>query len=202
MKPAQTSPEVIARQAATETARSISARNYGRLRRKPRASARGGYQRSSWSYPTNLDATRRLLVNRHPTLALLKTGAVASRATHPTLPDRLSRPRLIRDRLVGLEPMVGRLSTGLTVEFLRRRYRRHLALNRSFASGFGQCNRWNQPHRIVGVIEDPSETQRVADAVPPLVVEPCRGLLLALQRFLPVPPSPVTGGIEQPLSLF
>jgi hypothetical protein len=102
---------------------------------------------------------------------------------------------------MGLEPMVGRPSTVLTVEFLRRRYRRRLAISRSFASRFGQRHRWNQPHRVVGVVEDRVETRRVADAVPTLVVEPRRGLLLTLRRFLPVPPSPVTGGTEKPLSL-
>jgi hypothetical protein len=97
--------------------------------------------------------------------------------------------------------MVGRPSTVLTVELLRRRYRGPLALSRSLASGFGERYRWNQPHRIVGVIEDLSEMRRVADAVPPLVVEPRRGLLLTLRRSLPVPPSPVTGGTEKLLSL-
>jgi hypothetical protein len=94
---------------------------------------------------------------------------------------------------MGLEPMVGCPSTILTGEFLRRRYRRHLALSRSLASGFGERYRWNQPHRVVGVVKDRVETRRVADAVPTLVVEPRRGLL--------VPPSPVTGGTEKPLSL-
>jgi hypothetical protein len=102
---------------------------------------------------------------------------------------------------MGLEPMVGRPSTGLTVEFLRRRYRRLLPISPSFAGGFGQRHRWNQPHRIVGVVEDRVETRRVADAVPTLVVEPCRALLRILRRFLPVPPSPVTGDTEKPLSL-
>jgi len=49
--------------------------------------------------------------------------------------------------------MVGRPSTVLTVEFLRRRYRRHLAISRSLASGFSQRYRWDQPHRV-GVVED------------------------------------------------
>jgi hypothetical protein len=97
--------------------------------------------------------------------------------------------------------MVGRPSTVLTVEFLRRRYRRLLPISPSFASGFGQRHRWNQPHRIVGVVEDRVETRRGADAVPTLVVEARRGLLRTFRRSLPVPPSPVTGGTEKPLSL-
>ena len=71
----------------------------------------------------------------------------------------------------------------------------------SLASGFGQRYRWNQPHRVVVVVEDPVETRRVADAVPTLVVEPRRGLPLPLRRSLPVPPSPVTGDTEKPLTL-
>jgi hypothetical protein len=102
---------------------------------------------------------------------------------------------------MGLEPVVGRPPTVLTVEFLSRRYRRHLAISCSLSSRFGQRHRWNQPHRVVGAVEDRSETRLVADAVPTLVVEPRRGLLLRLRRFLPVPPSPVTGGTEKPLSL-
>jgi hypothetical protein len=102
---------------------------------------------------------------------------------------------------MGLEPVIGRPSTVLTVELLRRRYRRHLATTLTLGSGFGQRHRWDQPYRVVGVVEDRVETQRVADAVPTLVVEPRRGLLLTLRRFLAVPPSPVTGGSEKPLSL-
>jgi hypothetical protein len=103
---------------------------------------------------------------------------------------------------MGLEPMVGHSSTVLTVEFLSRWYRRHLTFSRSLASGFAQRHRWNQPHRTVGVIEVLSETRRVADAVPSLVVEPRRGLLLTLRSSLSVVPAcPATGGTEKLLSL-
>jgi len=141
-----------------------------------------------------------MLVNRRPALELLETGSVASRTTHPALPDRLARPRRSRDRLVDLELVVGRPSTGLTIEILTRRYQRHLTISLILPSGFGQRHRWNQPHRIVGVVEDRVETRRVADAVPMLVVEPPWGLLLTLRRSLLVPPSPVTGGTEKLLS--
>jgi len=66
--------------------------------------------------------------------------------------------------------MVGRPSTVLTVQFLRSRHRRHLPISCSIASGFAQRHRWNQPHRVVGVVEDRSEVRLIADAVP-LVVE-------------------------------
>jgi hypothetical protein len=92
-----------------------------------------------------------LVVNqrwRLPVVMLVKAEtvpicwALVSRATHPALPDRLSRPRRIWDRLVVLELMVVRPTTGLTVELLRRRYRRRLAIGRSLASRFGQRHRW------------------------------------------------------------
>jgi len=143
-----------------------------------------------------------MLVNRRPALELLETGSVAaSRTTHPALPDRLARPRRSRDRLVDLE-LVGRSPVHrLDNRILTRRYQRHLTISLILPSGFGQRHRWNQPHRIVGVVEDRVETRRVADAVPMLVVEPPWGLLLTLRRSLLVPPSPVTGGTEEALPL-
>ena len=47
---------------------------------------------------------------------------------------------------------------------------------------------WNQPQLVVSLVDDIPETCLVTDAVPTLVVEPCQGLLLVLDRFLPVPP--------------
>ena len=60
---------------------------------------------------------------------------------------------------------------------------------------------WNQPQLVVSLVDDIPETCLVTDAVPTLVVEPCQGLLLVLDRFLPVLPYSVAGGCEQLLTL-
>ena len=150
---------------------------------------------------TRLGSTYGAVDRSTPGTVPTRTRSVASRTTRPALPDRSPRPRLVRNRLVGLEPMVGRPSTGLTVEFLHRRHRRTPAISRTPAGRFGRRHRRNQPYHVVGVVEDRFEVRLVADVIPSLVVEPRQEQLLTLRRFLPVPPGPVTGGSEKPLSL-
>ncbi|MCG1007491.1 hypothetical protein LQ367_12925 [Halorubrum lacusprofundi] len=88
---------------------------------------------------------------------------------------------------MSFELVVGRSSAVLTVESLRRRYRRRPAVRVTLTCCRGQRHRWDQPHLVVGVVDDLSETRLVTDAVPTLIVEPRRGLFLALRRFLPAP---------------
>ena len=59
---------------------------------------------------------------------LLESGPVASRSAYLALPDRLTRPRLVRERFVGLELVVGRSPAVLTVKVRRRLDRRRPAV--------------------------------------------------------------------------
>ena len=100
-----------------------------------------------------------------------------------------------------LELVVGRSAAVLTVETSRRRDRRRSTVRITLACCRSEGYRWNQPHLVVGVVDDLFETCLVTDAVSTLVVEPCRRLLLVLDRFLPVPADSIAGGCEQLLTL-
>ena len=92
---------------------------------------------------------------------------------------------------MGLELIVGRSATILTVETSRRRDRRRSAVRVALACCRGEGECWNQIQFVVGLVDDLPETRLLTDAVSPLVVEPCRYLLLVLNRFLSVPPCSV-----------
>ncbi|AWB26876.1 hypothetical protein HARCEL1_03670 [Halococcoides cellulosivorans] len=96
--------------------------------------------------------------------------------------------------------MLGRLAAVLTVEALSPRSGRTLAARFIFGSCLAQRHRWDQPHRVVGIVEDLTEARLIVDPVSRLVVELRRGLLIALFVVSSVPSCSIASDCEVSLA--